>query len=58
MRRLFLAALYVTMVVAGVALAVEFYLTGGRSIIVASIALAALGAYLLWRDFLSRGGSG
>jgi hypothetical protein len=45
-------------VVAGIALAVEFYLTGGRSIIIASIAFAALGAYLLWTDFLSRKGRG
>jgi hypothetical protein len=58
MRRLLLAALYFAMMLAGLGLSVEFYLTGGRSIIAASLAFTALGAYLLWTDFLSRKGPG
>jgi hypothetical protein len=58
MRRLFLAALYVAMMLVGVGLSVNFFLIGGRSIIAASLAFAALGAYLLWTDFLSQKGPG
>jgi membrane glycosyltransferase len=58
MRRLLLAVLYLAMVLVGAGLSVNFFLIGGRSIIVASLAFAALGAYLLWTDFLSRKGPG
>jgi hypothetical protein len=58
MRRLLLAVLYLAMILVGGGLSVSFFLTGGRSIIAASLAFTALGAYLLWTDFLSRKGPG
>jgi hypothetical protein len=58
MRRLLLAVLYLAMILVGGGLSVSFFLTGGRSIIAASLAFTALGAYLLWTDFLSQKGPG
>jgi hypothetical protein len=58
MRRLLLAVLYLAMILVGGGLSVSFFLTGGRSIIAASLAFTALGAYLSWTDFLSRKGPG
>jgi lipopolysaccharide export LptBFGC system permease protein LptF len=46
LRRLILAVLYLAMMLASVCLSLIFYRRGGRSIILASIAFAAFGAYL------------
>jgi hypothetical protein len=55
MRRLLLAVLYLAMIPVGISLSLHFFLSGGRSIIFASIAFT-FGAFLFWTDFFSRKG--
>jgi hypothetical protein len=56
MRRMICFILYVAMILIGSGTVLAFLMNGGRGVIfMAGGFLAAIGAYLMWTDFLSPG---